>query len=74
MKEKQTNTLVSNNTYGSVDLFKLIGSYLVVSIHTEIFSSYSENINFYFINIFSRLAVYFFMIASAFFFFSKIKF
>ena len=32
---------INIKNYDSVDLFKLIGSFLVVSIHTNIFSSIS---------------------------------
>ena len=62
------------NNYDSIDLFKFISAYLVVSIHTQIFSSYLEFINFYFTGVFSRLSVYFFMIVSSYLFFNKIKF
>jgi serine/alanine racemase len=65
---------LDRQNYNSIDLFKLIGAFLVVSIHTNIFSSFSENFNWYFVNLFSRLAVYFFFVASSYFFFNGIKF
>lgn len=68
---KNKGSLKSNS---AVDLFKLIGAYLVVSIHTSIFSSYSDIFNFYFTDVFARLAVYFFFVASAYFFFRGLKF
>ena len=60
-------------TYESVDLAKFIGSFLVVANHTAIFRSVSETANHYFINLFCRLAVYFYFIASAYFFFQGLK-
>ena len=60
-------------TYESVDLAKFIGSFLVVAIHTAIFRSVSETANHYFINLFCRLAVYFYFIASAYFFFQGLR-
>ena len=60
--------------YDAIDLAKLIGSFLVVAIHTQIFSSFSEGFNNYFINVFSRIAVYFFLISSVWFFFKNITF
>ncbi len=65
---------IIKNTNSAVDLFKLIGAYLVVSIHTSIFSSYSDVFNYYFTEVFARLAVYFFFVASAYFFFRGLKF
>lgn len=61
-------------TYDSVDLAKLIGSFLVIAIHTGIFISFSEVLNFCFVNLFCRIAVYFYFIASSYFFFSAIEF
>lgn len=55
-------------------MFKFIGSFLVISIHTEIFSSFSAIFNHYFINVFSRLSVYFYFVASAYFFFKELAF
>lgn len=67
-------SLTDRENFDSVDLFKLIGSFLVVSIHTNIFLSVSEEFNWYFVNVFSRIAVYFFFVASAYFFFRNIRF
>lgn len=65
---------IDRQGYDSVDLFKLIGSFLVVSIHTNIFLSVSSDFNWYFVNMFSRIAVYFFFVASSYFFFRGIVF
>ncbi len=66
--------LTDRQNYNSIDLAKLIGSFLVIAIHTNIFISFSETFNWYFINLFCRIAVYFFFIVSAYFFFQKIQF
>lgn len=47
---------------------------MVIAIHINIFISFSETFNWYFINLFCRIAVYFFFIVSAYFFFQKIQF
>ena len=60
--------------YNSVDLAKLVASFLIVAIHTNIFISFSEVFNWYFVNLFCRIAVYFFFIASSYFFFSKLTY
>lgn len=65
---------ISGKTNDAIDLFKFIGSFLVVAIHTNVFISISETFNWYFINLFCRIAVYFFFVASAYFFFKKIQF
>lgn len=61
-------------TTDSIDIAKFISSFLVVGIHTNLFISVSQSFNNYFINAFCRLAVYFYFIASAYFFFSGLKF
>lgn len=60
--------------YDSVDLAKFIGAFLVIAIHTNIFISFSDTLNYYFVNLFCRLAVYFYFIASAYFFFNSLLF
>lgn len=58
----------------SIDIFKFIGSYFVIAIHTNIFSSFSTGFNWMFVNIVARLAVYFYFVASAYLFFRGIEF
>lgn len=60
--------------YDFIDFCKFISSFLVVSIHTNVFASVSESFNDYFINAFCRVAVYFYFVVSAWLFFSKISF
>lgn len=59
---------------GTIDLVKFISSLLIVSIHTHPFKSYSEFFDCYFENVFSRVAVCFFFVASGYFFFSRLEF
>lgn len=65
---------MSRKIYDSIDLSKFIGSFLVVAIHTNIFISFSEVFNWYFVNLFCRIAVYFFFIMSAYFFFETLDY
>ena len=58
----------------SIDIFKFIGSFFVIAIHTNIFSSFSTGFNWMFVNIVARLAVYFYFVASAYLFFRGIEF
>lgn len=74
MLDRQTDRQIDKQTYDSVDLAKFIGSFLVVAIHTGIFISFSEVLNFYFVDLFCRIAVYFYFIASSYFFFFAIEF
>lgn len=71
MNESKT---LKNPSYDFVDLCKFLGSLFVVSIHTEIFKSFSETFNNYYANFPTRIAVYFFFIASSYFFFKGIIF
>lgn len=68
------NKTINKQSYDFVDLCKFIGSLFVVSIHTEIFKSISETFNNYYANFPTRIAVYFFFIASSYFFFNGIIF
>lgn len=70
----KSSLFASKKNYDGIDLFKFIGAFLVISIHTEIFSSLSTIFNYYFINVLSRLAVYFYFIATSYFFFKGISF
>lgn len=65
---------MSRKIYDPIDLSKFIGSFLVVAIHTNIFISFSEVFNWYFVNLFCRIAVYFFFIMSAYFFFETLDY
>lgn len=67
-------TLDRQTRFDSVDLFKFIGSYFVIAIHTNVFSSFSTEFNWMFVNIVARIAVYFYFVASAFLFFRGIEF
>lgn len=73
MTDRQTDRQTSNN-YNSIDLFKFVSSFLVIAIHTNIFASVSESFNNNFVNGFCRLAVYFYFITSAYFFFNGLRF
>ena len=57
MNESKT---LKKPSYDFVDLCKFLGSLFVVSIHTEIFKSFSETFNNYYANFPTRIAVYFF--------------
>lgn len=64
---------MKQKTYDAIDIAKLISALLVVSIHTFPFADISENANFVLVSILARLAVPFFFITSAYFFFRKIN-
>lgn len=66
-------TMENKKQYGAVDLFKYISALLVVAIHTYPLMEISPQANTYFINDVCRLAVPFFFVTSAFFFFSKVR-
>lgn len=68
------NKTINKQSCDFVDLCKFIGSLFVVSIHTEIFKSFSDTFNNYYFNFPTRIAVYFFFIASSYFFFKGIIF
>ena len=48
----------------TVDLFKFFAALLIIGIHTGPFSDISENVYFFVVNVFCRLAVPFFAICS----------
>lgn len=54
-----------------LDGFRLIAAFLVVSIHTSIFSSFSEGADFWFTRILARIAVPFFLMVTGFFLLSR---
>lgn len=53
-----------NNT---VDLFKWIAAILIIAIHTHPTLHLNENVNFLFSEVFTRLAVPFFVVTSGYF-------
>lgn len=59
---------MSKNTYHSIDIAKIVAALFVVSIHSEPFSNLPKDI---IVDIFARIAVPFFFITSAFFFFKR---
>ena len=65
----------SKKEYPLIDVMKFVASLLVVAIHVPLFGSSStfDECNFYFRQIFTRVAVPFFFISSGYFFFRKIK-
>ena len=57
--------------YAVIDIAKYVSALLVVCVHTFPFLEMNETFNLYFIQIVCRLAVPFFFVVSAFFFFRK---
>ena len=51
----------------TVDLFKFFASLLIIGIHTSPFSDVNENVYFFVVHVFCRLAVPFFAVCSGFF-------
>jgi serine/alanine racemase len=64
MEGQQMNT---SREYGGIDRFRLFAALLIVGIHTFPLSSVSETLNFGFVNIFSRIAVPFFLMITGYF-------
>lgn len=58
--------------YATIDIMKFICALLVICIHTAPFMDISPNVDFFLVQIISRLAVPFFFIISGFFVFSHI--
>ena len=58
--------------FGKIDLFKFIAAFLVITIHTDPLSFYSNTSNFILTRIISRLAVPFFFISAGYLFFIKL--
>ncbi|MDD0810209.1 acyltransferase [Curvibacter sp. RS43] len=54
--------------HGSLDFFKLLLAFMVVALHSSIFSDVNEDLSFYLVNGLFRIAVPIFFIASGFFF------
>lgn len=65
---------MKRKTYEAIDIAKIISAMLVVCIHTFPLADISEQANFVLVSILARLAVPFFFISSAYFFFQKIDF
>lgn len=65
---------MERKNYDAIDIAKLVSALLVVCIHTFPFADISMNANFVVVSILARLAVPFFFISSAYFFFRKIDF
>lgn len=63
----------SKKQYGAIDIAKYVSALLVVAIHTYPFWEVSETFNTFFIAVVCRLAVPFFFVTSAFFFFGKVR-
>lgn len=57
--------------YDMFDLFKLLASILVLTMHMVAFSDFSESLQFYGVQLLARWGVPFFFIASSFFLFKK---
>lgn len=51
----------------TVDLFKFFAALLIIGIHTEPFSDINENVYFFVVNVFCRLAVPFFAVCSGYY-------
>lgn len=65
---------MSKKVYNAIDIAKFVSALLVVCIHTFPFIDINETMNFISVSVIARVAVPFFFIASAFFFFQKIDF
>ncbi|MBP7564085.1 MAG: acyltransferase family protein [Candidatus Cloacimonetes bacterium] len=62
----------TKTNYNTIDFLKLIGSILVICIHTHPLINLSETLDFWHINMLCRIAVPFFFISSGYFFYKKI--
>jgi surface polysaccharide O-acyltransferase-like enzyme len=62
-----------NSNNNAIDVMKFICAILVVIIHAQPLSSYSELVNFILVEIISRIAVPFFFVCAGYFFFNKIN-
>lgn len=65
---------MNKKVYHAIDIAKFVSALLVVCIHTFPFMDLSETMNFVVVSIVARVAVPFFFIVSAFFFYQKIDF
>lgn len=69
------NKLITiNNNYFSIDIFKLICSYLVITIHCTPFMVFGNTINLALVSTVSRIAVPFFFACSGFLFFKNLEY
>ena len=64
----------ARNTYPNLDLAKIIGALLVVTIHTAPFKDISRLTNFFITNVIARIAVPLFFAISGFLFFGKLQY
>lgn len=63
-----------NRKTDSVDLFKFIFAFFIIGIHTpSLFSEFSEELSWFLQNVFFRIAVSFYFITSAYFFFRSLE-
>lgn len=60
--------------YNSIDIFKFICAFLIITIHASPLSSFSLTADFYLVHVIARVAVPFFYAASGFLLFKKISF
>lgn len=60
-------------SYNAVDIAKFICALLVITIHTYPFRDINPSLNFVVVQVLARVAVPFFFVASAFFFFKKLN-
>ncbi|WP_331699277.1 serine racemase VanT catalytic subunit [Paenibacillus sp. IITD108] len=67
---KQLN---AKQSYGAIDIFKLIAALFVIAIHTGPLTTYSEYGDFLLTGIIARVAVPFFFMAAGFFLFGKLS-
>ncbi len=66
--------ILERQNYSSIDIFKFICSYLVISIHCTPFLIFGEDINLAIISTVSRIAVPFFFVCSGFLFFKNLEY
>ena len=52
---------------GGLDCFRLLAAFLVIAIHTDPFTSYSDSINYVFARVIARVAVPFFIMLTGYF-------
>lgn len=61
-------TVEEKKIFSFVDLLKFVFSFFIIMIHVDIFSDISPSLNYFFVNILTRVAVPFFFAVSGFFF------
>ena len=57
----------SAQSYGGIDIFRLVAALLIVGIHISPFSSVNEELDFLIIHVFARIAVPFFLMVTGYF-------